>query len=482
MTSTLSSSSSIQKFKKYTYDPRPKKTNDMIETTTSKEQSETEDLIEKYFKVYRLAPEHNFKTIKLSRDFHILYLLNGLKGLPSAFESLDASQPWLIYWIVHALDMLNALDQIPIETIDKIVDYLGNQCQNRKSGGFGGGPYQLSHLAATYAAVNALCVINPYTSVKNSALDVIDRDLLYKFLLSLKDRESGGFHMHHSGELDIRGCYTALAVATLLNICTDELIDGVKRYVINSQTYEGGIGSYPGNEAHGGYAFCGLASLILIKNWEGLNLNEIIHWCASRQMSFEGGFQGRTNKLVDSCYSFWVGACFPLLQAIIAAEKSEMQRTELDINVFNHLQWKPLTETNKQETTSFDNFEFEELSSSSITNVSIEEVNEAENEEDPYPELQDTQWLFNQTALQEYLLLCSQLNNGGMRDKPGKSRDYYHTCYALSGLSIAQNNPNGKVTTIGPLENQLRPINPIIGICSDKCQMVLKYFGNREHI
>ena len=25
-----------------------------------------------------------------------------------------------------------------------------------------------------------------------------------------------------------------------------------------------------------------------------------------------------------------------------------------------------------------------------------------------------------------------------MIDKPGKGRDYYHTCYALSGLSVAQ--------------------------------------------
>ena len=24
-----------------------------------------------------------------------------------------------------------------------------------------------------------------------------------------------------------------------------------------------------------------------------------------RQVRLEGGFQGRTNKLVDSCYSFW---------------------------------------------------------------------------------------------------------------------------------------------------------------------------------
>jgi protein farnesyltransferase subunit beta len=33
-------------------------------------------------------------------------------------------------------------------------------------------------------------------------------------------------------------------------------------------------------------------------------------------MAFEGGFQGRTNKLVDGCYSFWVGALLPLIQAI----------------------------------------------------------------------------------------------------------------------------------------------------------------------
>jgi protein farnesyltransferase subunit beta len=33
-------------------------------------------------------------------------------------------------------------------------------------------------------------------------------------------------------------------------------------------------------------------------------------------MTFEGGFQGRTNKLVDGCYSFWVGALLPLIHAV----------------------------------------------------------------------------------------------------------------------------------------------------------------------
>ena len=30
-----------------------------------------------------------------------------------------------------------------------------------------------------------------------------------------------------------------------------------------------------------------------------------------------GGFRGRTNKLVDGCYSWWVGGLFPLLDDIM---------------------------------------------------------------------------------------------------------------------------------------------------------------------
>ena len=43
-------------------------------------------------------------------------------------------------------------------------------------------------------------------------------------------------------------------------------------------------------------------------------------WTANKQMKFEGGFQGRTNKLVDGCYSFWQGGAFPLLHMILSME------------------------------------------------------------------------------------------------------------------------------------------------------------------
>jgi protein farnesyltransferase subunit beta len=41
-------------------------------------------------------------------------------------------------------------------------------------------------------------------------------------------------------------------------------------------------------------------------------------------------------------------------------------------------------------------------------------------------------------ALQEYILGVGQDNAGGLRDKPGKRADIYHTFYSLAGLSTAQ--------------------------------------------
>ena len=41
-------------------------------------------------------------------------------------------------------------------------------------------------------------------------------------------------------------------------------------------------------------------------------------------------------------------------------------------------------------------------------------------------------------ALQNFILISSQADTGGLRDKPGKSADAYHTLYNLSGLSGAQ--------------------------------------------
>lgn len=105
----------------------------------------------------------------------------------------------------------------------------------------------------------------------------------------------------------------------------------------------------PGMEAHGGYTFCGVAALVILKKEQLLNLRSLLvsilgasrgagggcprshgvtrsplsppqHWVTSRQMRFEGGFQGRCNKLVDGCYSFWQAGLLPLLHHALHAQ------------------------------------------------------------------------------------------------------------------------------------------------------------------
>lgn len=109
-------------------------------------------------------------------------------------------------------------------------------------------------------------------------------------------------------EIDVRVTYCVVAIATLYGIWTPELEKDVVAYTLSCQTYEGGFGGEPGNEAHGGYAYCAVAILSILGQLHQANIPNLCAWIVSRQMAVEGGYQGRTNKLVDGCYSFWQGS------------------------------------------------------------------------------------------------------------------------------------------------------------------------------
>ena len=51
-------------------------------------------------------------------------------------------------------------------------------------------------------------------------------------------------------------------------------------------------------------------------------------WLCNRQMRYEGGFQGRTNKLVDGCYSFWQAGAFPLIHKILMSQEDKAIQQE----------------------------------------------------------------------------------------------------------------------------------------------------------
>lgn len=278
---------------------------DIVQTETAAIQYETEQICLRYLTGTTKPQFHQIK--------HLKYLTDILTNpLPKSYLVLDASRPWIIYWTLCAYALLGqSVDPYRERTIDSI------KVLQLKSGGFGGGHGQIAHLASTYAAVMALCIVGTDT-----AYNIIDRKTLYDWMLRLKQPD-GSFLMHEGGEKDARAIYCVFSVASLLDLMTPELIEGTATWLSRCQTYEGGLSGFPGAEAHGGYAFCVLASLCMIgkpnKMFDQyLNVSKFMQWLARRQSVVEGGFSGRTNKLVDGCYTWWIGGCWAILSSVIS--------------------------------------------------------------------------------------------------------------------------------------------------------------------
>ncbi|XP_021719103.1 protein farnesyltransferase subunit beta-like [Chenopodium quinoa] len=431
-------------------------------TVTMREQGMVES---KVFSIYQhfndLPRRAQTVMMEIASDKHAEYLTNGLKWLPASFCVLDANRPWLCYWILHSLALLGESFDDNLE--HDVVAFL-SQCQD-PHGGYGGGPGQMPHLATTYASVNSLITLGG-----RSALSSIDRDRLYAFLQRMKD-PGGSFRMHEKGEIDVRACYTAISVASILNILDHELVQNVGDYIMSCQTYEGGIAGEPGSEAHGGYTFCGLATMILINEVHRLDLPALINWVVFRQ-GVEGGFQGRTNKLVDGCYSFWQGGIFPLIQRLL-------QIIEKQLGMMSNGSSK--RNLNLPE-------EICQMDSSHIGLKSLQDVPDVANLSDIGFEFVKRSVnigpLFHNFALQQYIILCSQIMDGGFRDKPGKSRDFYHTCYCLSGLSVCQyislkdaDSLRTAQEVLGPYSNLLEPIHPLYNVVLDRYYNVQEFFS-----
>ncbi|KAF4595927.1 protein farnesyltransferase subunit beta [Ophiocordyceps camponoti-floridani] len=378
----------------------------------------------------------------LYRDRHVRFLHKQLGNLPSGFTAADPSRPWIFYWSLSALTLLgqdvSSYRSRLIETVRPM--------QNA-GGGFGGGFGQLSHLATTYATVLSLCLMGG-----EDAYEVINRKSLWRWLCSLKQPD-GGFQMAVGGEEDVRGAYCAAVIISLLGLPLDlspdspartaghvGLLDGLGEWVQRCQTYEGGVSAKPGVEAHGAYAFCALGCLSMLGPPHQtvaryLHVPRLMSWLSARQYAPEGGFSGRTNKLVDGCYSHWVGGCWPLLAASLKASHEADERR-----------------------------------------------------------MHENHGLFSRDGLIRYILCCGQdmSKRGGLRDKPSKHPDAYHSCYVLTGLSSVQHRwevggegdgwivaPCGPEGQIFDEEDRLRAVHPIYAIPQEVVADCKKHFASK---
>jgi protein farnesyltransferase subunit beta len=391
-------------------------------TESVNEQLETEMECQPYFVELRnLDPsqlDHLRQTGLLSDDSfdimlvkakHVDYLQSCFSdSLKSHFATMDASRAWVIYWTLHSCDLL---DSLPTREIcEAMVDTLESFYRD---GGFGGGPGQLPHAAPTYAAVLALCILASVTPKAIVLLKRIRQPLL-EWILSLLG-EDGSFRMHEDGEIDVRATYCLMAVAKLLNLDFSAHKSKIISFCATCQTFEGGFGGEPWGEAHGGYAFCATAALYIMQGLDQIDLPALTGWLARRQHSYEGGFNGRANKLVDGCYSFWQGGAIAIV--------SNLRHTSSD-------PW--------------------------LDDDTVKDC------------------LFDQGMLQRYILLCAQDVRGGLRDKPSKVRDFYHSCYNLSGLSVSQHYCSEP--GFGHAATRIARTHPVYNIRVERARHILQVF------
>ena len=80
---------------------------------------------------------------------------------------------------------------------------------------------------------------------------------------------------------------------------------------------------------------------------------------------------------------------------------------------------------------------------------------------------------YNSLALQLWVLAACQGPKGGLRDKPGKPPDYYHTCYCLSGLSSAQ---HAAGWVLGPQENALERADALCNVLEGRLAEARRFF------
>ncbi|KAI9566626.1 terpenoid cyclases/protein prenyltransferase alpha-alpha toroid [Boletus coccyginus] len=399
---------------------------DQYLTETSDLQAETESILLEHIPLDPESPP------PLQRQQHLQFLVRNLvQGFPSRYISQDASQPWLLYWTLQSFSVMGvALDPNNKQrAIDKILAW------QHPEGGFGGGPGQAAHLLPTYASVCSLAIVG--RPGPGGGWDQINREKLYAFFMSLKQPD-GSFLVAHEAEIDVRGTYCLLVVAHLLDLLTPELLEGTPAFIASCQTYEGGFSSasqpYYGvdadggrtllddvrpslGEAHGGYTFCALASWIMLQPYldqsqprstttttttirgnPSIDYRRLLRWLVQMQGSeIElGGFRGRTNKLVDGCYSWWVAGCFALLASQGVGRGGHAR------------------DAGAQDTSAAADGEWDDVDES----------------------------VWDKPALQRYILCAAQHPAAGLRDKPPKSADAYHTLYCLAGLSAAQHTVN----------------------------------------
>ncbi|GAA5937304.1 Rab geranylgeranyltransferase BET2 [Sporobolomyces koalae] len=239
----------------------------------------------------------------LHRDLHVKYI-----------QSLDQNRDELsyhytqhlrmngIYWGVTALAILNEPEALPRrEMIDWVMS-----CWSDRIGAFSPHPGHDVNLHATLSAVQILAT--------HDSLDLLDRDKIVSYVLSLQDPVRGSFAGDSWGEHASRFTYCAVSTLSLLGRL-DALAptrSATIEFVAKCKNFDGGFGMVEGAESHAAYVWTCVGTLAILDRLDLVDSDTLCWWLCERQLP-NGGLNGRPEKLEDVCYSWWAVATLSIL-------------------------------------------------------------------------------------------------------------------------------------------------------------------------
>ncbi|CAI2367019.1 unnamed protein product [Moneuplotes crassus] len=178
------------------------------------------------------------------------------------------------------------------------------------------------HLANTYSAICVLKMLG----------DDLSRVNCEQIIQSLKyfQKEDGRIQcLPVDSEDDVRFAYCAAAIHKMMAEKLGDLdippsfdVDKMIEFYKNCLSYDGGFGWFPESESHAGLTYCLLGAFKCLGRLDDLSDDKerIIEWLVSRQCMETNGFQGRVNKIPDTCYCFWNSASLAILDNTFPTE------------------------------------------------------------------------------------------------------------------------------------------------------------------
>lgn len=257
-----------------------------------------------------------------------------LTALPSSAASEDSNKLAIIFFCLQGLQLLKKLD-FTKEECQFHENYIWNLFFiDRESYATFRSTSYFSHVGETYDYGNISACFFALASLVTLRSDLkrLDRSKVMKYLIRCQvseGPEKGGFVPFYNeygfGEPDLRQCYMALLVRQLLiyheDIDEDINLKSLQEFILSRLNVNGGFSSRVLDEAHLGFTFCAIASLKLLK-FPVEELTNSRNWLLHRQIFYPtllyacinyeyfkeldiGSFNGRENKLGDTCYSWW---------------------------------------------------------------------------------------------------------------------------------------------------------------------------------